>query len=217
MWSLLVAVLGSATACSPRYSIHEVRATNFTPEPDAYVFEDSALVIAYDFWSFGGEPYVSFLNQTDDTLLLDLSASEVDAGFGRETLARLMGGGTAYALDIAYNYPELRLTPDGRAVMLFPRRWHSVYGMAQMPQRRYGGHHKPNRSVYTLEVYSRTERRTYTHVFVDELTERMSRKTFERFERTGAGGNAYYFDRGPRRTRAGMTVVLTIINLIAFL
>ncbi len=217
--ALLVAVLaiGLLPSCAARYSIHEVRASGFEVQRDAYVSEDSTLVVSYDFWGVDGVPYISFYNASRDTLELDLRTSTVDGGWSRQSLGRVLGGGTSGYSDLVYNYPGMRFSPGGNSLYLLPGQWHSFYGMAQHPGAPYGGRRRTGRSVYDYEVYSGSERLTYTHVFTDRLQERMSRRVFKRYGDATAAGNVYYCDRGPQRGLLAMEILTAVLNVAIFL
>lgn len=216
--SLLLLTTGTALSvvvggCSPRYSIHEVSGRDFEVEGDAYVFEDGTLTVAYDFWSADGVPYISFFNASPDTLTLDLHASSVSAGWGRETLARLMGSGSGAYRDLVFNYPDLLYTAAGNAVKLPPAEWQSIYGMAQHPGQGSSKRSRSDPSVYVFELSSGGAQQTYTHTFADRLAERMNRREFTRYAEATAAGNVYYRDRGPQRGLVAMEILTLMLNV----
>lgn len=217
LWVLMGMAVVCATACSPRYSIHEVRSPGFEAGPEAYRYEDSTLVVAYDFWSFAGEPYVSFYNDSDDTLELDLRVSRVSGEWGTEPLASLLGGGRAGLPRLAANYPQLAFRADGGALLLLPRRWHSFYGVPQHTRNSFGGKGRVNRNVYDYTIISAAGARTYTHVFTDRVRTRMWGRAFRHFEGGAVPGNVYYLDRGPQRGLLAVEVLTALSGVVVLL
>ena len=130
---LLFGVLVGGSACSPRYSIHQLEGSGFTVDGDAWVAPDSTLLVSYDFWANGGQPFMALLNPQPDTVYIDLNASTITtAPFGRVSLGEALGGGPrATRRDIIDNYPELALQGLGRELelVLLPEVWVSFYGI----------------------------------------------------------------------------------------
>ncbi len=135
-----LATLG-LSACSPRYSIHEVRATGFENVGDGYLRSDSLLTVAYDFWSPNGVPYVSLYNESTESLELDLQLSTVDGSWGRETLSRVLQDQGAVGF-------------RQNTLVLLPQQWTSFYGVPQQAQQSFGTNYRQsNRTVYFFQCF----------------------------------------------------------------
>lgn len=212
---LICAVAAAVTSCAPRYSLHEVTASAFELEEEAYVTSEAGLTFAYDFWGPEGVPFVALYNETADTLFVDLVASRVSAAAGEFVLGEVLAGGPANARDIAFAYPRLRLRRRPLLLVLPPAEWTEFYGVPQVSGTMYGGNGRREVSTYRYVVTEGPGAgRAVSHVFADAVTERLRRRDFDARSAAGPRPNLYYLDRGPRRERAATELAIGLTNVL---
>lgn len=182
---------------------------------DAYVGITNDLEIAYDFWSPDGVPFISFLNRTSDTILLDLNNSRLI--LGRESKSVSLEDAISMQTDYSsYTtpYPDLTFKRVDRKMMLvlLPQKWASLYGPSCHAMRniRRG---EPIRFNY---VYARMGSSSeIKHDFDLTAVTRISRKDVSAYERTEASPDKYFVDSeaglNPNTTNIIVEVLLTIL------
>lgn len=212
----LVPLLLLLASCSPRYSLHEVSASGFEVEGEAFVATEEGLTFAYDFWGAEGAPFVSIYNETADTILLELEGSTVRASGTRAlTLGEVLAGESRSVVEISLNYPTLLLCYRPPALVLAPGRWSEFYGVPQVSRAFYGGNGQRSECVYAYRLLDAAGApATVTHVFSDRVYARLRRHAFED-ERAGVPRpNVYFLDRAPQRARIATEVVVALGNVM---
>ena len=209
------AALLTGVACSPAYSIHEVAAPGFDLEGEALVHADAGVRFAYDFWGPEGAPFVSVLNETSDTIVLDLRGSRVTAVGAEMSLAEVLDGGLGEARFIQDNYPRLDLVRRPLGVRLVPGQWAEFYGLPQVASRYYGGNGRRGESSYTYRLVTEAGApATVTHVFRDRVRERLRRRSFRDLQASTPAPDWYYLDRNPQRRAIALEVFVAIGQMV---
>lgn len=222
---LLVGVMVFSAGCSPRYTVYKVSGDGFQIDKDAWVAPDTALLVAYDFWSLEGQPFVSMLNPGWDTAYVDLVRSTVltDA-FGRVSLLDVLGGGPgSRRRDVRAAYPDLRLSESEREpqLLLLPENWVSFYGLATSTSTAIDWHSRRGEEAALTMEYVWTQAgvsRINQHQFGVTALERLRKRDYRRYGATLAGPDRYFVDRGPARRQQTLQVALEVGTavLIAF-
>ncbi len=218
-----VLLLTLAASCSPRYSVHEVKAPAFLVEEDSWMAPDTSLYFAYDFWSDTGQPYISIFNPGTDTAYLDLGSSRIrNANEGRiDFLDLLAGFPNASWRDAAYAYPSIQITKDRAKpeLILAPKSWTSFYGLAPCVYRknqRLGGEES---EALVLDYVYRKGETTHEarHDFEVRTTHRPRSRHFRRYEASLIRPDRYYIDRRPERRRQSISIALEVATNVLFL
>ena len=220
---VLAAVVALLSACSPRYTVYELTCDGFTVDEDAWLAPDTSLVVAYDFWSIDGQPFVSVLNPDRDTAWLDLARSTVTTEeFGRVTLLDVLGGGPgSQRRDVRAAYPELTLT-EGELepqLLLLPETWVSFYGLAATDEgaRAWSSGKRESAGVATEYVWTRKGASVRTrHEFGTKPVERLRRREYRHYGATLAAPDRFYVDRGPARRQESLRIALEVGTTVLF-
>jgi len=206
--------LHNSSTCAPVVVV-QTYTSDLDLEIDAYVKTYPDLEIAYDFWSQGGVPFISFFNSTADTLLLDLTKSRlrlVGENYS-ESLedAILFQSGNESLSDV---YPEavLKFTNRRMQLVLIPKEWSSIYGPSCYSPRNI------QRGGVMEFTYSYSKNETIekiTHSFNSTAITRLQRKDIDSYQRTDAGPDQYFVDNQNQPDEVDLNNISMVLELIA--
>ncbi|MFK8056421.1 MAG: hypothetical protein AB8F78_09910 [Saprospiraceae bacterium] len=203
-------------SCARPVLVVQASTADLDLEFDAYVQVHNDMEIAYDFWSPNGVPFISFLNSTDDTLLLNLDESRVTFGQNRGSvsLEESINAQTEFG---SFNevYPDLVFIRKNKRMLLVlePQKWTSIYGPSCHSLRNI----KRDEPVTFRYIYRQAEAQSeIKHSFNLSGLTRISRKEISSYERTEAGPDQYYIDKGNTSGINTTNLVLEIVLAILF-
>ena len=183
--------------------------TDLQLEVDAYVHVHPDIEIAYDFWSPDGVPFISFLNATDSTILLDLNRSEVEFREQRQSISLESTIEQQSEFDSYTDlYPDLEFKRLDRSLnlVLEPQKWTSIYGPTCHSSR---GLNRGDEVTFTYVYTKQNMLKEIPHRFELAALTRISRKDISMYERTEAGPDQYFIDQ-----QQGNSVDLSTASII---
>jgi len=191
---LLFASLCLITGCARPVLIVQATSDDLQLDVDAFVDKTDAFEIAYDFWSTGGVPFISLLNQTTDTLYLDLASSTFKQR--KNSIAFQDFVYPSYGFEAGSNNSqalEFTRINNKEVLILAPQQWASFYGPTCHDNKSLQ-RGEPFTFNYAYLSAAEAEPISVAHRFTLAGIDRIKRKEISSFERQRASPDLYLVD-----------------------
>jgi len=198
LFTAMLTLLGLCLAgCARPIVVVQTSTADLELDIDAYVHTHPDMEIAYDFWSPDGVPFISFLNTTDSTILLDLNRSNVEFRENRQSVSLERALEQQNDFD-SYNdlYADVEFKRLDRSLhlVLEPQKWASIYGPTCHSKR---GLNRGDQVTFTYVYSTQNVLKEIPHRFELTALTRISREEISDYERNEAGPDQYFIDQQP--------------------
>jgi len=191
---LFLSSLFFLASCARPVLVIQAKSDDLKLDVDAFVDNSDELEIAYDFWSTGGVPFISLLNQTTDTLYLDLASSDFNQRSNSVEFEEFLYPSYGFERGSSSSQSLEFTRLNGKEVLILaPREWASFYGPPchnnKSVQRK-----EPFTFTYAYVSSAEAEPIKVSHRFTLAGIDRIKRKEISSFERQLAGPDLYLVD-----------------------